>query len=282
MTNRRPVLIAIVMMMTGLGRLPAQVSHHDDSGVRKAEAEREAAIRAGDTKALDRLLTTDYLEVNVDGRLHGRAQALGLTPDSSPAEGLAAHLHNNVAVVIGREGEMRIFRVWVHQHNQWRLAAQQAVRIQPGAPAVKPSPALLATPRIVSANNEGPVVRSVLAAQTALDRANASRDANAFESLTAPDFVLVTSHGLVRGKEDRVVEQRWQRLQELSDQPLPLPERDDVHVRVYGTIAVLTARSWSKGADGTPHMPTRFTRIWEKNPTGWQQVANITTFVTGP
>ncbi len=161
-----------------LGLLPvvhfASLSATGDEGaVRQAEAERTAAVRAGDVGVMDRILAPDYMEVSADGRLRARTEALSLTPDAPPTENPTVHLYQDVAVVIGREAEARVLRVWLRHEDRWQLVAQQAVRIQPGAPAVKPSSELLDTPRVTWMNDEGPTVSAVLAAQAALDRANA-------------------------------------------------------------------------------------------------------------
>lgn len=270
--------IAALVTTAGFGTVSAQTS--EEAAVREAEAERTAALRAGDVSIMDRLLAPDYTEVDVDGRIRPRTQALSLTPDAAPTEQMIVHLYQDAAVVVGREAQSRILRVWVHRSDRWRLVAQQAVRIEPGAPPMKPSAELLATPRVSRTNGDGPQVREVLVAQAALERANSVGDPQVFESLTAPDFIQVTSHGMVREKAYRVMEERLRQLSEAA--PRPIAEKDETHVRVYGSIAILSARSWAKRPDGTPGMPGRFTRVWQKKPAGWQQVATISTIVTAP
>src|SRR5262249_52405142 len=236
--------------------------------------------KAGDVGIMDRVLAPDYTEVDVDGRIRPRTQALSLAPESPPIEHMTIHLHKDAAVVVCREAQARVLRAWVYESDRWRLVAQQAVRIQPGAPPLKPSAELLATPRVSRTHDDRPQVREVLAAQKALDRATSVGDAKAFEALTAPDFIQVTNHGMVHAKAYRVIEER---LRQLSEQePRPIPERDELHVRVYGSVVVVSARSWPKSLDDTPAMPSRFTRVWQKGPEGWQQVATISTTVTTP
>src|SRR5580765_5288137 len=118
-------------------------------------------------------------------------------------------------------------------------------------------------------------VRDVLRAQDRLDRANATGDPATFAGLTAPNFVLVTAHGLIRTKADRVIEERIRRLEDRPSRPLP--GRDDEHIRRYGPVAVITARTWPRAADGHARAPSRFTRVWVEQSGAWQQLANITT-----
>jgi hypothetical protein len=277
------LFIAILTALGSSATLIAQASG-DNAELQKVEEKRSAALRAGDVSVLDRLLMPDYTEVDVNGRIRPRTQALSLTPDSPSPEQVMLHAYKDAAVVVCREGDARILRVWVRQSESWRLVTQQAVRIQPGAPGMKPTPEVLAVPRVQRTNGDGPLVREVLTAQTALDRANSVGDPKAFESLTASDFIQVTNHGMVRAKAYRVTEERLRQLSDqLNDQgPRPIPDRDDTHVRVYGDLAILTARSWPRNLDLTPAMPSRFTRVWRKGREGWQQVATITTMLSAP
>jgi Domain of unknown function (DUF4440) len=240
-----------------------------------AEQARADALRTGDVDALDRLLADDYTDVDVHGRLRGRTEVLSIDPDTPMTEGVTVHRHGKVAIVIGRERDARVMRLWVHGDDAWRVVAQQVVRIQPGATDTEPSPDVLAQSRVVRAVDDDAPVRDVLRAQDALDRANATGDPLGFAALTALDFVLVTPHGLVRTKADRVIEER---IRQLEGRPSrPLARRDDEHIRFYGRIAVITARSWPRAADGHARRPFRFTRVWVQQPSAWQQLANIAT-----
>jgi hypothetical protein len=102
-------------------------------------------------------------------------------------------------------------------------------------------------------------------------------DPTAFARLTDANFVVITSHGLVRSKADRVIEERIARLEGQPERPTPL--RDEVGVRVFGMVAIVTARNWPRTFEGAPRPPARYTRVWVKTVNGWQQVANISTFV---
>jgi hypothetical protein len=211
--------------------------------------------------------------------MHSRDEALSIVPDAPQSHHQIVKVHGNVAITIGREGEARVLRVWIRDGDSWGLAAQQATRIQPGAPAIPPNPALLTT-RIERTDEGDAMNADVVAALNALQVANALGDISDFARLTHPDFVLVTAHGLLRTKADRMLENR---IAQLSDQPAqPLPERDDLRVRVYGATAIVTARSWPKTPDGGMGTPTRFLRVWLKGNAGWQQVANIVTAITAP
>jgi ketosteroid isomerase-like protein len=241
----------------------------------QAEQARTAALRAGDVDALKRLLADDYTDVDVHGRLRGRTEALSIDPDTPMTEGATVHRHGKLAIVVGRERDARVMRLWIYGDGAWRVVAEQVVRIQPGTPETDPSPEVLAQSRLLRAVDDDAPVRDVFRAQDALDRANATGDPVRFAALTAPDFVLVTAHGLVRTKADRVIEER---IRQLEGRPSrPLARRDDEHIRLYGRVAVITARSWPRAPDGHARRPFRFTRVWVQQSSGWQQLANIAT-----
>jgi uncharacterized protein (TIGR02246 family) len=273
MSDFRTLRFTLAIMVLSISWVAGHGSRTDD--VFAGEQIRTAALRAHDVDALEPLLAGDYTDVDVDGRLRGRAEALSLDPDPLLAEDITVHRHGQVTIVIGREGDARVMRIWVRGDTAWRVVAQQAVRIQPGAPDTEPSPDVLAQPRLVRVVDEDATAQDVLRAQDALDRANATGDPARFAALTAPDFVLVTARGLVRTKADRVIEERVRQLEGRPSRPVA--RRDDEHIRLYGPIAVITARSWPRAPDGHGRRPSRFTRVWVKQSDGWQQLANIMT-----
>ena len=240
-----------------------------------------SALERGDTSVVSDAFTDNYLFVDAAGRVHDGGERLASATAPITVYD-AVHLHGRVAIVVGRSGDTRVLRVWVQQDQRWRVASEQAVAIQPGAVAPSVTPLLLPMIREVPPLDApgGERVAEVLRAQDALDRANAMRDPSTFARLTDANFVVVTSHGLVRTKVDRVIEERIARLERQPERPMP--RRDDVRVRMFGTVAIVTARNWPRAWDGGPQPPTRYTRVWMKESPGWQQVANISTWVMKP
>jgi hypothetical protein len=111
-------------------------------------------------------------------------------------DGISAHVHGDVAVVIGRAEAVHVLRVWIREAGRWRIVSEQDVTIQPGA--TEPSQELLANrhqvPALDSARPSD--VADVSRAQDALGRANAMSDLDTFTRLTDADFVVVTNMGL--------------------------------------------------------------------------------------
>jgi ketosteroid isomerase-like protein len=276
--KRRLRIAAVALAAVAATRSPAEAAtHSEEIQIRDAEARLAEAFAHADTAALTGVFTDNYLFVDIAGRVHDRDERL--TSAAAPTTACdSVHLHGHVAIVVGHGADTRVMRVWVQQGALWRVASEQAVAIQPGA--VEPTVSFAVPPVHDERGpdfSRGSVVADVLRAQDALDRANALRDPATFSRLTHPDVVVVTSHGLVRTKADRVVEEQIARLERQPERPMP--RRDDVRLNIFGSAAIVIARNWPRAFDGAPRAPTRNTRVWMKGPGGWQQVASITTWV---
>jgi Domain of unknown function (DUF4440) len=255
------------------------VSTSPDTQVRDAEAALVAANASHDDSALAELLAGNFLQIDTDGRLHDRQSVVLPMPIE---DGVLVHVHGDVAIVIGRAGTARVLRVWVRDGQRWHLASEQDVAIRPGVTDPTPSQELLANMHQASTLDSAPSsgVADVLRAQDVLDRANAMSDPETFARLTDADFAVVTNHGLVRTKSDRVIELRMARLEARPERPVP--RRDDVRVRLFGRTAIVTARNWPRTFDGAPRAPSRYTRVWINTSAGWRQLANISTQALQP
>ncbi len=95
-------------------------------------------------------------------------------------------------------------------------------------------------------------------------------DAQALGRLLADDYVGTGAHGKVRSKAQVLAEYSSGavRYESISD--------DDVVVRVYGSAAVVTGRTRSKGKEGGKNVDAehRFTRVWVQAQGRWLLVAS--------
>lgn len=257
------------------------VSASPKTQVREAEAALADAIASRDGSAWSRLVAENFLQIDAEGRLHDRSDPtiiIGLPPVS---DGLSLHVHDSVSIVIGRAANLRVMRVWVRNASGWQLASEQAVAIRPGEEDPEPPPQLLANMHPPPALDERlSTVADVLGAQDALDRANVSHDPTTFARLTDADFVVVTNHGLVRTKGDRILEEQVARLESRPERPMP--RRDDIRVRIFEHAAIVTVRNWPRTFEGAPRPPSRSTRVWVHTTGGWRQIANISTIALQP
>jgi hypothetical protein len=244
-----------------------------ETQVREAERALADARAHDDRVTLAELLADEYSAVDRFGHIHARDAIPSSPKTMSVCE--SVHVHGSVAVAVAHDEETRALRVWIVRKARWQLVAEQHVTIQPGGPDPDGSWSAAAV-RVAPPLESTSVAQDVLRVQDALDRANAMHDPATFARLTDADFVVITSHGLIRSKADRLIEERIARLEGQPERPTP--RRDDVSVRVFGTVAIVTARNWPRTFEGAPRPPTRYTRVWIKTVDGWQQAANISTF----
>lgn len=111
--------------------------------------------------------------------------------------------------------------------------------------------------------------QAVLQAERARHDAMLRGDAAALGRLLADDYIGTGAHGKVRSKAAVLAEYSSGALkyQSLSD--------EDVAVRLYGTAAVVTGRTNSKGKEAGKDVEGahRFTRVWVHAAGGWLLVA---------
>ena len=109
----------------------------------------------------------------------------------------------------------------------------------------------------------------LLAAESALRRAQLAGDAAALERLVDEALVFTGPDGLLYGKADDLAAHRegWVRISRLE----PSEER----VQRLGAVAVVSVRMEMAGTfRGAPFAgPFRYTRVWREHADGWRVVA---------
>jgi ketosteroid isomerase-like protein len=97
-------------------------------------------------------------------------------------------------------------------------------------------------------------------------------DIAALERIYADDYVLTNRRGIVRTKSERIELIRSGELRYLD-----LGAEDDVNLRLYGSVAVVTGRSSTNvvEVDGEERRSgvRRFTAVWVYEGGAWRQVA---------
>jgi ketosteroid isomerase-like protein len=120
-----------------------------------------------------------------------------------------------------------------------------------------------------------PAVQDTSAQQTIRQLERARRDAmlrgdaQALSRLLGDDYIGTGAHGKVRSKAEVVAEYNSGRVKYESI------TEDGVVVRQYGSAAVVTGRTTSKGKEGGKAFDSehRFTRVWIQAPGRWSLVA---------
>lgn len=117
--------------------------------------------------------------------------------------------------------------------------------------------------------------RDVLKASQALDEASLmKKDRATMERLYADDYMYTHSNGRVLNKAQEIAEAMS------PDQAWTAHKSDDMKVRLFGNVAVVTGVSTLTGsAKGYVAGPRRFTEVWVKRSGRWQQVGGQSTLV---
>jgi hypothetical protein len=167
----------------------------------------------------------------------------------------------------------RFLEVWANEQGTWRVVARQGVWVRP-PDQTKPAPRIKA-PNVAPPQLNGDEA-DILKAHQAIEDAFVRHDASAYERLTVPEFVRIGELGQMLSRAE------WVKANVVGNKELArvLPLVEDVRIRIYGDVAVMTHRHIARDAEGTtPGRPTRMMRAWVRRPDGWKLAATITTIV---
>jgi ketosteroid isomerase-like protein len=117
--------------------------------------------------------------------------------------------------------------------------------------------------------------QAVLKASEALDKASLlKKDRATMERLYADDYSYTHSNGAVLNKTQEIA----QRMS--PDDAWTANKIDDLKVRIYGNVAIVTGRNTLTGSSkGYVAGPRRFTEVWVRRNGRWQLVGGQTTLV---
>jgi ketosteroid isomerase-like protein len=117
--------------------------------------------------------------------------------------------------------------------------------------------------------------QAVLKASQLLDEASLiKKDRATMERYYAEDYMYVHSNGTVLNKTQEIAESMS------PDQAWTAHKSDDLKVRVYGTVAIVTGLSTLTGSSKSyVPGPRRYTEVWVKRNGRWQMVGGQSTLV---
>ena len=132
---------------------------------------------------------------------------------------------------------------------------------------------LVAVPTYAQARNA--TEREVIKASQLLDEASLiKKDRATMERLYADDYMYVHSNGTVLNKAQEIAESMS------PDQAWTAHKSDELKVRVFGNVAVVTGLSTLTGsAKGYVSGPRRFTEVWVRRNARWQEIGGQSTLV---
>jgi ketosteroid isomerase-like protein len=117
--------------------------------------------------------------------------------------------------------------------------------------------------------------QAVLKASQLLDEASLmKKDRATMERYYGEDYMYTHSNGTVLNKTQEIAESMS------PDQAWTAHKSDDLKVRVYGTVAIVTGLSTLTGSSKSyVPGPRRFTEVWVKRNGRWQMVGGQSTIV---
>jgi ketosteroid isomerase-like protein len=144
---RRSIAILAILFAAAAATAPAQNTSDEGGRVLALETAWGHAIELKDTKALDQMLGSSFVAVEIDGTMSNKAEFLagikdpGYQPSQAVNEQINVQVYGNAAVVTG------IFRVkgvekskpyvhrerfidtWIKQNQSWQCVASSATLI---------------------------------------------------------------------------------------------------------------------------------------------------------
>jgi hypothetical protein len=281
MAKRCLVVVPILGVIIGLtSSLAAQSA---DTIIKREEA-RIAAIRSGQGR--EQFYSRDYIGVSPSGVV-----VLGYQPPAKPNPAIyikdikVLTVAKNGAVVtslqgprpatspLAGDGPDRFLHVWANEEGTWRLVARQGIYVQPsdtGAPRRIKAPSVAAF--VPKGADEAEIYKTHVAIEDAFTR----HDGTAYDRLTLPEFVRIGGNGQMASKAE------WIKASVIGDPKVArvIAAFDDVRIRVYGDVAVMTHRHISRNTDGTtPVQPQRLMRAWVRRNDGWKLAATTSAVV---
>jgi hypothetical protein len=229
-------------------------------------------------------LSAFYLPTYTGVGQRGQAQTAGAEskfqtladPQFMLEEPLTAHVYQSAAVVTGVQvpggvRRVRFVRVWVRDEGTWKIALHQGSAVgeqQPGGTPVISVPNPISLP--VLSSDEAAVLR----VQEALWAAYQQHDVRTYERSTAPEFVGVTALG------EAVLRDEWLK-NHVARSPTTraVAAVDDVKVRIFDDLAVITCRSLAMQPRGTAASAARIMTIFARKNGAWQQVHTQSTMI---
>ena len=126
----------------------------------------------------------------------------------------------------------------------------------------------------VYAQTQNATQQEVLNAYRALDQTQVTKDRATMERLMADDYLYTHSNGTVANKAQDIAETIS------PDSKWTAVKSDDLKVRVYGDVAVITGLGTLTGsAKGYQPGPRRFTDLWVRRNGRWQSIGGQSTLV---
>lgn len=228
----------------------------------------------GDVTFLEKLYAKEFVITGADGAIVQRDADIALfakreiKPEFIEDDDLNISVYRpDVAVVTGREtlrgtykgnfgeGSLRFTNVFVHRDARWQLLSNHSTWVQKKQETASDSDSSALQALIKKMENDR-------------IQAGVHKDIGAIAAVTAEDYINIDFDGRLRNKTATLERIRSNEIQLQSN------TLDEIEVRIYGNIAVVTGRATPKGTLNGKDFgtPIRYSRVYLKKDRGWQVV----------
>jgi len=248
-----------------------------DQDMLKADRAFVQAVAMADVRGLGRLLDTDFLWIDSDGKSMTRAQVLETLPkpgigDQSGAE-LKNYTYEDVGDVQVNLGRVHTVRVWVKRPAGWRAIVYQEVVSLDAPPTSTPGAGKdCQNPcKSVSYEPKNESEKEVVSAYERLETAAMAHDSARFSTLVADEFVAASSNSnKVYDKRGRMEDFDHAKMAGVAPTPL-------ASARMFDFKEAVIMTSFHRPDQGKP---LRVTRVWVNREGNWVEALSYQTSVT--
>ena len=273
---RTNVFVSAVISSALLFSATGRAAPADDPAVLAADRDFMQAVTKSDPAALGKLLDTNFVWIDANGKTANRAHVQGSVPKPSDARGadVRRHDYEQVDVVETDSGKMHVLRVWVKRPAGWRAMVYQEVQSLDAPPKVTPSASKeCQNPcKSVPFTPKTETQRAVIDAYRGLETSAMTHDAADWDAHTGEEFVAASSYGdRLLDKPTRMGELKRANMAGLAPTPLA-----SATLYEFGDAVVMRSRHVPDSGK-----PLQVTRVWVKREGRWVEVLSYQTAVQG-
>jgi hypothetical protein len=254
----------------------AAAAEREDPGMLQADRAFVQAVAKADLPGLGKLMDTDFLWIESDGKALTKTQVLQTLPKPGIADQSAAQLKNytydDVGDVQADLGGVHTLRVWVRRPIGWRAIVYQEVLSLDAPPSFAPGAGKdCQNPcKSVSYEPKNEVEKQVVSAYERLETAAMAHDSARFSTLVADEFVAASSNSnKVYDKRGRMEDFDHAKMAGVAPTPL-------ASARMFDFKEAVIMTSFHRPDHGKP---LRVTRVWVNRDGNWLETLSYQTSV---
>ncbi|HZP31872.1 MAG TPA: nuclear transport factor 2 family protein [Candidatus Acidoferrales bacterium] len=261
--------------------IPTRTMAQDDPALQAADHDFAAAVSKSDKAALDKLLDTDFVWIEANGKLQDHAQVLAGVPkrlipvliiNGKPQFApVRWHNYGEVAVAQTDEDRKHLVRIWVKRPAGWRALVYQEVESLGAAPKSTPSAGQQCDNpcKSVGYRPQNETEAAIIKAYERLETSAMTHNAADWDAHTGEEFAAASSFSdKLLDKPTRLGELKRSNMAGLAPTPLVSGK-----LFVFGDAAVLRSRHQAG------QVKLEVTRVWAKRDGRWVETLSYQTGV---